>query len=120
VPEAIVNLDVERSLVVLDDAAWHDAVAAEVAALVGAGETVCRVLAADEDVWQAHRRAVTGERFDVVVSPCGILIPRFSATSHGPSACQSLASRSRCGVVPSHQMMDTRGGGTLARRRVVT
>jgi hypothetical protein len=38
---------VERSLVVLDDAAQHDAVAAEVAALVDAGETVFRVVAAD-------------------------------------------------------------------------
>ena len=64
---AIVHLDVERSLVVLDDAARHDAVAAEVAALVDAGETVCRVVAADEDVLQAIRRALTGERFDVVV-----------------------------------------------------
>jgi hypothetical protein len=67
VPAAIVNRDVERSLVVLDDAARQDAVAADVAALVGAGETVCRVVAADEGVWQAIWRAVTGERFDVVV-----------------------------------------------------
>ena len=64
---AIVNLDVERSLVVVDDAARRDAVAAEVAALIDACETVCRVVAADEDVLQAVRRALTGERFDVVV-----------------------------------------------------
>ena len=51
-----------RTLVLLDDAAHHDAVAAEVAALVDAGEMACRVVAADEDVWQALRRLLTGER----------------------------------------------------------
>jgi hypothetical protein len=58
---------VERSLVVLDDAAPHDAVATKVAAFVDAGEMVFRIVGADEDVLQAVRRAVTGERFDVVV-----------------------------------------------------
>jgi hypothetical protein len=61
------ELGEERSLVVIDDAAQHDAVAAKVAALVDAGETVFRVVAADEDVSQAIRLAVTGEWFDVVV-----------------------------------------------------
>jgi hypothetical protein len=64
---AIVTVDVERSLVVLDDAARHDVVAAAVAALVDAREAVCRVVAGDEDVLQAIRGALAGERFDVVV-----------------------------------------------------
>ena len=54
-------------MVVLDDAALHDAVAAEVAGLVDARETVCRVVAGGENVLQAIRRGLTGERFDVVV-----------------------------------------------------
>jgi hypothetical protein len=39
--------------------------------------------------------------------------------SPGPSACPSCGCRSRH-VVPTRQMRDTRGGGTLVRRRVVT
>jgi hypothetical protein len=64
---AMVNLDVERSLVVVDDAARQEAVAAEVAVLVDAGEMVCRVVAADENVLQAIRQSLIGEQFDVVV-----------------------------------------------------
>ena len=45
----------------------RDSVAAEVAALIDASETECRVVAAGEDVLQAVRRALTGDRFDVVV-----------------------------------------------------
>jgi hypothetical protein len=56
-----------RTLVLLDDAAQHDAVAAEVAALVDGGELAWRVVAADEDVWQAIGRLLTAEHADVVV-----------------------------------------------------
>jgi hypothetical protein len=61
------HLDVDRSLVVLDDAARQEAVTAEVAAVVDARETVCQVVAAGENVLEAIRRALAGERFDVVV-----------------------------------------------------
>jgi hypothetical protein len=76
---AILDLDVERSLLVLDDAAPRDAAVVAAAALVDARETVCRVVAADENVLQAIRRAFTGQPFDVVVlalSSCRD--PRFS------------------------------------------
>jgi hypothetical protein len=56
-----------HTLVLLEDGAQRDAVAAEVAARVDAGEMTCRVVAADEDVWQTIRRVLTNEQFDVIV-----------------------------------------------------
>jgi hypothetical protein len=76
---SIVMVDMVRTLVLLDDGAQHDAVAAEVAAEVDAGEMTCRVVAADEDVWQTIRRVVSCEQFDLVVLAMSSLPgPRFA------------------------------------------
>jgi hypothetical protein len=60
-------VDMAQTLVLLDDGAAHDAVAAEVAAHVDPGEMTCRVVAADEDVWQTIRRVLRREQIDLVV-----------------------------------------------------
>jgi RNase P/RNase MRP subunit p30 len=56
----------ERSLVVLDDAAQHHAVARETAALVDPRGTVF-LIPVEENVLAAIRRALSIERFDVLV-----------------------------------------------------
>ena len=59
-------VEMERALVVLDDAAQHDAVARENAELLDPRGTVF-LIPVEENVLAAIRRALSIERFDVLV-----------------------------------------------------